>query len=175
MTTLSNKKAFTLTELMIVSALTAVLLATTMAGFVLVKQIFAVNIAQTMFQRDAAVIMSMIRDGKSVPNGLRLSEAETVTFYDDTGKLMFVGTDSTIQRTYSLSANHTELYYTDTDGNNIILYTAPSGAVINLIFGTLNVGAPLCVSIYVSVSQTIDNKTVLGALQSSVYLRNHPS
>lgn len=175
MITLSNKKAFTLTELMIVSALMAVLLVTTMAGFILVKQVFAVNIAQTMFQRDAAIIMSMIRDGKNVTGGIRLSEATTVTFYADTGKLMFVGPDGVIQRTYYLSTDHTKLYYTDTVGNNITIYTAPSGAVINLTFGTLNVGAPLCVSIYVSVSQTINHKTVLGALQSSVYLRNHPS
>ncbi len=124
----SNKKAFTLTELMIVSAMMAVLLVATMAGFILVKQIFAVNIAQTMFQR-----------------------------------------------TYHLSTDKTKIYYADTARNNIIIYTAPSGAVINLTFGTLNVGAPLCVSIYVSVSQTINHKTVLGALQSSVYLRNHPS
>ena len=170
----SGKKAFSLTELLIASALLITLLATALTGFVLVKQIFATDIAKATFQRDAAVIMSKITEGKGCTNGIRLSEAASVTFYSDTSKLTFIGTDGVIKRTYSLSNGGTRLIYSDTNGVQNTLYTAPPGAVVGLTFGTLNVGAPLCVSIYVSVSKVISGKTVLGAVESSTYLRNHP-
>ena len=171
---LYDKKAFSLTELMISSALLIVLLTTTLTGFVLVKQIFAADIARTAFQRDAAVIMSKITDWNGSSGGIRLSEAASVTFYSDTGKLTFMGTDGVISRMYSLSSDRTRLLYSDTNGALNTIYTAPQGAVVGLTFGTLNVGAPLCISIYVSVSKVINGRTVLGALESSVYLRNHP-
>ena len=172
---LSDKKAFSLTEFLIASALLITLFATALTGLVLVKQIFATDIAKATFQRDAAVIMGKITEGQGTTNGVRLSEAASVTFYSDTTKLTFIGTDGVIKRTYSLSSGGTRLLYSDTNGVQNTLYTAPPGAVVGLTFGTLNVGAPLCVSIYVSVSQTMNGKTVLGALESSVYLRNHPA
>jgi len=173
MITLSCKKAFSLTELLISSALLIVFLITALTGFILVKQIFATDIAKATFQRDAAVIMGKIIDGKGTPNGIRLSEAAAVTFYSDTSKITFIGTDGVIKRMYSLSNGSARLLYSDTNGIQNTLYTAPQGAVVGLTFGTLNVGAPLCISIYVSVSQVINGKTVLGAVESSVYLRNH--
>ena len=174
MAILSDKKAFFLIEFLVVCALLIVLLATTLTGFVLVKKIFAVNITRATFQRDAAVIMSKIIEGKSGQNGIRLSEAASVTFYSDTSKLTFIGTDGVIKRMYSLSSDGTKVLYSDTNGVQNTMYTAPQGAVVGLTFGTLNVGAPLCISIYVSVSRVMNSRTVLGALESSVYLRNHP-
>ena len=106
----SDKKAFSLTELLIASAMLIVLLTTTLTGFVLVKHIFAADIAKVTFQRDAAVIMSKITEGKSGSNGIRLSEAASVTFYSDTSKLTFIGTDG-VERRYFLNNTGTELWY----------------------------------------------------------------
>lgn len=172
---LYNKKAFSLTELLTVSALLIVLFTTALIGFVLVKNVFATNIAQATLQRDATVILNKIIEGKGVSNGISLSEAVSVTFYSDTSKITFTGTDGVIKRTYYVSGDGVSLLYSDTNGAHNIMYTVPRGAVVGLTFGTLNVGAPLCVSVYVSVSQVINGKTVLGALESSVYLRNHPA
>jgi hypothetical protein len=168
-----DKKAFSLTELMTASALLIALLAASLAGFVLVKQVVAAGIAKATFQRDAAVIMSKIAKGKAGTNGIRLSEARSVAFYSDTSMITFTGTDGAVQRTYSLGSGGASLLYSDTSGASSVIHTAPQGAVIGLEFGTLNVGAPLCVSVYVSVSKVIGGKTVFGAVKSSVYLRNH--
>ena len=161
-------------ELLIASALLIVLLTTALTGFVLVKKVFATNLAQVALQRDAAVIMARIIEGKGSTGGVRLCEAKSVTFYSDTTKLTFVGTDG-INRTYSLGSNSTKVLYTDTNGAQNTIYTAPQGATVGLTFGTLNVGAPLCVSIYVGIYRVIGGKTVLGAVYSSTYLRNHPA
>ena len=173
MITLSDKKAFSLMDLIISSALLIVLFSSALTGFVLLKQIFISNISRTMFQRDAVVIMSKILEGKCGQNGVRLSEAASVTFYSDAGKLTFIGTDGIIKRTYSLSGDSTSILYSDTNGTQSIMYTAPKGAIVALRFSPVNLGPTLCVSIYVSVSQVINGRTALGALESSVYLRNH--
>ena len=170
---LSDKKAFSLTELLITGALLIVLLTTALTGFVLLKQIFATNTARAMFQRDAAVIMNKIIEGKSDPSGIRLSEAATVIFYSDASKLTFIGTDGVIKRTYSLNSSGTSLLYSDGNGVQKIMYTAPHGAIVGLMFSPMNLGPTLCVNIYVSVSQVINGRTILGALESSAYLRNH--
>ena len=169
---LSGKKAFSLTELLITSALLVVLFTTTLAGFVLLKGIFAANIAKATFQRDAEVVMNQIIEGKSDPSGIRLSETASVTFYSDASKLTFIGTDG-IQRTYSLTNNGTSLLYSDQNGIQKTMYTAPQGAIIGLTFTPVDLNPTLCVCIYVSISQIINGKTVLGSLESSIYLRNH--
>jgi hypothetical protein len=171
---LPDKKAFSLTELLITSVLLIVLLTSTLTGFVLVKHIFAVDIAKATFQRDAAVIMSKITEGKGSPSGIRLSEAATVMTITDTSKLTFIGTDGVIKRTYSVSNAGAGILYSDTNGAQNIIYTAPQGATVGLVFGMPNIGAPFCITIDVTVSKKINGKTVLGALKSSVYLRNHP-
>ena len=169
----SNRKAFSLTELMITSVLLIILLTTALAGLVLLKRIFAANIAKATFQRDAAVIMNKIIEGKGDPSGIRLSEAASIPTITDSGKLTFVGTNSAINRMYSLSAGGTSVLYSDSNGIQKTIYTAPKGAIVGLMFSQVNPGAVvLCINVYVSVSQVINGKTVLGALESSVYLRN---
>ena len=175
MTISSDKKAASLTELLITSALVIALLTTALAGFVFLKQIFATNIAKVTFQRGAAVIMDKIMRGKGDPNpgGIRLSEANTVIFdSDNVGKLTFIGADN-IKRMYSLSGDSAKLLYSDENGLQNIMYTAPQGAIIGLKFSPMNIGPTLCVNIYVSVSQVVSGRTVRGALESSAYLRNH--
>ena len=169
---LSNKKAFSLTELMITSVLLIVLFATALTGFILTKNIFAVDIAKATFQRDAEVVMNKMIEGKGDPSGIRLSETASVTFYSDAGKLTFIGTDG-IPRTYSLTNNGTSLQYSEQNGLQKIMYTAPQGALIGLTFSPVDLNPTLCVCIYVSISQVINGKTVLGSLESSIYLRNH--
>ena len=169
---------------MITSALLIVLFTAALAGLVLLKRIFATNIVKATFQRDAAVIMNIVIEGKGNPNGVRLSEAKTVDFYNDaiTGfTIKFKGADDPITgvnafyQKYYLGVDNdgrTILCYSDDNGvSNKTMYTAPKGAVVTLknVF-TLNIDY---VIIHVGVSQTIDGRTVLGTLESSVYLRNH--
>ena len=172
MTILSDKKAFTLMELLITSTILILLFTTALTGFVLLRGIFAENIARATFQRDAEVVMNMIIEGKGDPSGVRLSETASVTFYSDASKLTFVGTDG-VPRTYSLSSDGTSLLYSDQNGIQNIRYTAPRGAIIGLRFSPVDLNPTLCVSIYVTISQIINGRTVLGALESSIYLRNH--
>ena len=175
MVILPDKKAFSLTELLITSALLIVLLATALGGFVLVKQIFSVNIAQAALQRNAAVIMGKIIKGDILNDGTRLCEAKSASFISGASKLTFIGIDGVINRTYYLSNDNASLLYSDTNGVRRVIYTVPKGTTIGLSFDTLNVATPLWIGISVSVSQTINGRTVLGALKSSVYLRNHPA
>ena len=172
MTISSDKKAFTIMELLITSAVLILLFTTALTGFVLLRGIFAENIARATFQRDAEVVMNMIIEGKGDPGGTRLSETASVTFYSDASKLTFVGTDG-VPRTYSLSSDGTSLLYSDQNGVQNIRYTAPRGAIIGLRFSPVDLNPTLCVSIYVTISQVINGRTVLGALESSIYLRNH--
>ena len=174
MMTSSAKKAFSLTELLITSALLIVLLTTALTGFVLLKRIFAANIAKATFQRDAAVIMNKIIEGKGGPGGIRLFEAASIPTITDPSRLIFIGTDGVINRTYYLNNDGTSILYSDDKGIQNVMYTAPKGAMVGLRFSPVNAGSTiLCVNIYVSVSQVINGRTALGALESSVYLRNH--
>jgi prepilin-type N-terminal cleavage/methylation domain-containing protein len=171
----SNKKAFTLIELLISSAILVTILTAVLTGFILVKHIFATSIAQSTLQRDAEVMMGKLIQGKAVSGGIRLSEARSVFFYADISRLTFIGPDGVIRRTYSLNTDGTALLYSEENGvQNLVIHTAPQGAVITLEFGPMNVGPPLCSSVYVRVSRVMNGRTVTGALKSSVYLRNHP-
>ena len=175
---LPDKKAFSLTELLISSALLIVLLTTALGGFVLVKQIFAVNIAQAALQRSAAVIMGKIIRGDVLKDGTRLCEAEKVILPNDITPiniLTFIGIDGVINRTYYLSNDSTSLLYSDTNGVQRVIYTVSKGTTMGVSFYLENKATPLWIGISVSVSQIINGRTVLGALKSSVYLRNHPA
>jgi prepilin-type N-terminal cleavage/methylation domain-containing protein len=175
MSIISNKKAFTLIELLISASILVIVLTAVLTGFILVKHIFATSVTQSTLQRDAEVIVGKLIQGKAVSGGIRLSEARSVIFYADISRLTFTGPDGVIGRTYSLNADRTALLYSEENGvQNLVIHTAPQGAVITLEFGPMNVGPPLCSSVYVSVSRVTNGKTVIGALKSSVYLRNHP-
>ena len=93
----------------------------------------------------------------------------------DVSKLTFIGTDGVINRRYYLNNDGTSILYSDDKGMQKVMYTAPKGAMVGLRFSPVNPGSTiLCVNVYVSVSKLINGRTVLGALESSVYLRNHP-
>ena len=172
----STKKAFSLTELLITSAILIVLFTTSLTGFVLLKQIFAENNAKATFQRGAAVIMNKITEWKAASGGIRLSEAAIVeTFVNNTSVIKFIGTDG-IHRMYYPSVDNASLLYDEENGvSGKIIYTVPRGAVLGLRFSPVNADAvTLCVNVYVSISQVINGRTVLSALESSVYLKNHP-
>ncbi|MBF0494416.1 MAG: hypothetical protein HQL28_04720 [Candidatus Omnitrophica bacterium] len=169
-----DKKAFTTAELLIASALLIALSATALGGLVLLKPVFTKNMAQSTLQRDAAVLIEKIVDGKPDPGGIRLSESGSVLFYTNADKLTFTGTQDAVKRTYCLNDAGTKLLYSDDNGiQNKVVYAAPEGAVISLRFSPMNAGPTLCVSVYVGISQVVNGKTVAGTLQSSVFLRNH--
>ena len=175
MITGSDKKAFSLTELLIASAILVTLLASTLTGFVLLKNIFAANNAKAGFQRDAEVIVSKIIEGKGDPSGIRLSEAASVAPSGDGSSLTFVGPAGVdvVSRTYSLSGDRTSILYSDQNGQQKIIYKAPQGATVGLTFIPMDLTPTLCVYISVSVSQIINGRIVRGSLESSVYVRNH--
>ena len=170
---LTDKKAFSITELMVASALLILLLASALSGFVLLKRVFAEDLAKAMFQRDAAIVISKIIDGKAVSGGVRLSEASSVSFYaGDTGKLKFVGTDG-VNRTYYHNNGGTNVLYTDDNNIQKTIYTAPPGAFVDVLYSQVNLGPTLCICVYVNINQWINGKVVQGSVGSYVYLRNH--
>ena len=184
-----NKQAHTITELLVVSFIIVILFASVLGAFVLTKSVYSDSIANYNLQRDVNGLLYKIIRGIKEPSGtfgLRsaLPPSSTSGFVllpaalPANSEIDFFSTDGNITpRKYLLiSSNNTVVYESPTQSpRQKIIYTAPANSTIILRFSI-----PLwaiddqIVTIYISVSQQIGNKTATGSVTTNVNLRNAP-
>ena len=178
---LKNRKAQTLTELLISSALIITLISSTLGAFILVKQVFVRDIVAANLQRDANVIMKKLIKGEREAGGIfRLSEAVSYHIPDPNkiSELHFMSLPpDTNERRYYLNAAGTSILYHHPGFpvNDEVIYTAPQGAAIKLRFWTPpgSMFTNIAVGIDVAVSQNMSGKNVSGSVTTIVNIRNH--
>ena len=178
---LENRKAQSLIELLISSALVITLISSTLGAFILVKRVFIRDIVEANLQRDANVIMKKLIKGEREAGGIfRLSEASSynITTNGATGvtELHFFGTDD-IERWYYLNSAGTSILYHHPGFTNPeeVIYAAPQGATITLRFWTPpgSMFTNIAIGIDVAVSQTMFGKKISGSVTTIVNIRNH--
>jgi hypothetical protein len=183
MAQLKNRKAQSLTELLVSSALVITLISSTLGAFILVKQVFVRDIVEANLQRDANVIMKKLIKGEREAGVIfRLSEAVSYSIVINgmTGvtELHFMSpSPDTNDRWYYLNAAGTSVLYHHPGFpvNDEVIYTAPQGAVITLRFWTPpgSMFTNIAVGIDVAVSQNMSGKNVSGSVTTIVNIRNH--
>lgn len=188
-----DNKAHTLTELILASAITVILIASVLGAFIFTKRIYASSIAMANLQRDADVTLKKIIKGEhetTDPAGVfrRLSEAKTFKIskiYTTKTKLEFTVTDNSVS---------SGSYYSDSTGTSILhhhpgstsaqdetIYTAPPGATLVLQFAQHDPGYPpgdvytnVDVCINLMISQNVYGRNISGSATAMLNIRNHP-
>jgi len=174
---MTGKKSFSLTELMVASALVIIFTSVTFGIFTLVRKEISLNITSGNLQCDADVVIGRIIKGSPEPGGIaRLSEAISYQLAS-VSELHFVGTDR-IERWYRLSPDGKSIVYHHPTASGIrdeVIYTAPAYANLTLRFW-IPAGAiytNIDVGIDVGLSQKIYDMTVSGSATTMVNIRNH--
>ena len=176
---LTNKRSFTLLELLVVSAIASLLMSSTISAFIVARQLYSPGITEQNLHQAVTIIINEVIKGKPEPGGnFRLSEA--VSYHlSSMSELHFVGIDGE-ERWYFLNAAQTSILYhhpTATGIQDEVIYTAPSATVLTLrfwipsgtIFSNTNVGMD------VGLSQRIFNRNTTASVTTMVNIRNHPS
>ena len=160
----SNKKAHTLAELLIASALVIILIASVLGSFVFTNSFYKTSVIRENFQRAAFVAMGKIIKGSyetSNPSTgmIRLAEASlygfakdrtepvpppppgnTIYFFTLAETMASSYTNTTpYNRWFTLNSTNTSIIYhhpTSSGSIDEVIYTAPAGANITLIFWT---------------------------------------
>lgn len=174
------KKAYTMTELLIASAIAILLLASALGSFVLTKAVYTHGMANYYLQKDVDILMARIIRGAKEESGgtygLRSAVSFTIPTATPAGsRIDFVGTDANT-RSYFLN-NNAIVYTSPTQSpNEQVIYTAPSGATITLLFWEVPdyIDHEL-IGIYISVTQPIGTRTAAGSITTYVNKRNIPT
>jgi len=177
--TIINKRAHTLTELLVAGTIIVFLFTAVLGAFIYTKTLYFGNIASFDLQRDVDNVLATIirgtrestgtyglRSAVSIPNppGLLPSPGQN--------SLDFVGTDDNTRR-YSL-INNTIVYNSPTQSpSQQTIYTPPPNSTVTLTFMSGSADQQM-VYIYISVVQNVANKTYTGSISTNVNLRNMP-
>ena len=167
-----NRKAYTLTEIMVVFVLTVIFITSVMGIFVMVKSMYVNSIANQELQRDVNKVVGRIVKGlgENVTRyGLRAGASYTIPAVTE---INFIGIDN-ITRKYYLAPGGI-VYESPTETPNTqVLYAPPANSVLTLRFwkpaGFLDNET---VGIYMSVTKQTSGRTASGSLTTYVNLRN---
>ena len=172
-----NKRAHTITELLIASVIIVTLFASCFGTFVLTKTVGASAMAEHVLQRDDNVIILRITKGlkeNTEPFGLRSAQSYNIPAIN---QINFVGTDNAT-RSYILSGSSIVYTSPTQSPSQNTIYTTPANSSIILRFWNPYAGQPnddnAALGIYISISQVIDNKPISGSASTYVNLRNIP-
>jgi hypothetical protein len=173
-----NKRAHTLTELLIAGSIAILLVASVLGAFMLIKSIYTHGMANYFLQRDVDTLMAKIVRGSKESTGtygLRSAVSFTIPSATPAGsRIDFVGTDADT-RTYFLN-NNTIIYNSPTQApNQQVIYTPPSNSTVTLLFW--EPGGYIdheLVGIYLAVSQQVGGRNASGSITTYVNLRNVP-
>ena len=174
----THEKGFTLAEILVVVAITAMTVGVLTSAFIVYQQTAAKATVEQSLQQISNVIINKIIKGSSEPGGtFRLSEAVSYQIVT-TSELHFVGTDG-IERRYYLNPAGTSLLYNHPTAKGTVdevIYTAPAGNTLALRFWVL-AGTPytnVTLGIDVGLSQNVSGRTVSGSTTTMINIRNHP-
>ena len=173
----SDKRGFTLMELLVAVGLSAMFTGLVLAALVSARQICTSITADQDLQQTANVVMNKIIKGGSEPGGtFRLSEATSYTIAN-ISELHFVGTDG-IERRYFLDNTGKELWYRHpgTGGtSDELIYKAPTGTTLTLRFWTLagSTYTNITIGIDFGLSKIVNGRNVVGSATTMINIRNH--
>lgn len=182
-----NKQAHTMTELLIASVIIVILFASILGAFILTKSVSSDSLASYNLQRDVNVLLYKMIRGIKEPLGtfgLRaaLPPAPTSAFVllpaanPADSEIDFFSTDGNVTPRKYFLRNNTVVYESPTQAQRQkVIYTAPANSNITLRFSKPAWAVDnQVVTVYISVSQQLGNKTANGSAVTNVNLRNTP-
>jgi hypothetical protein len=199
-----NKKAFTLTEIMIAVAFTVLLLTGVYSFYNTSSQSYSSGISGQALQSGASIVISKIIEGGKEPNGLVIRLGTSASFYIPNPNTLYFCQDNPCSaadntaRWYTLDPTNTEVLYHHPTSNPLgydIVYTAPKGSsffnsatnskTLRFLPPTLGPGNPappsttvveIDVALTENLAAGITNQrlAISGAASTYVLLRNHP-
>ena len=177
---MANIRAHTLTELLVVTVIVIMLFTSVLGAFLLTKGIYRDGIASANLQRDVDNLLATIIRGTREQGGgiFGLRSAVSVPLppglvpSPGQNEISFVGTDTNTRRFFL--NNNTVVYNSPTQNpNQRVIYTAPANSVITLRFAAASIDQQVAY-VYISVAQTIGDKTITGSAETNINLRNMP-
>ena len=175
-----NKRAHTLTELLMASAIIVILLTSLLGAFLLTKLVCRNSIASYNIQRDVDTLLATIIRGVKEQSGNRFGLRSAVSIPPIPGLLPIPGQNTisylcTDNNTRMFLLNNNTVIYDSPLQNprQTVIYTAPANSNIILRFASASADQQLAY-VYVSVSQQLGNKTITGSAETNVNLRNMP-
>lgn len=176
--TIQSRKAYTFAELLIASVIVVVIISSAIAIFVVTKTVYATSIFEYNLQRNANVLVNEIIRGVREPGGaygLRGAQAYTLPVVSPAGSRIDYTHMDGLVRSFFLSGNSIIYQSPTISPNQRTLLTIPAGATATLRFwkpaGFMDNET---VGVYLSISQTVGNRTGSGSLSTYVNLRNIP-
>lgn len=186
MKTTVNNNGFTLAEMVVSVALSAVLLAMVFGFFDLSNIVYSTGTAGQAFQDGVNIVLNKVIEGTTEPTGT-YGLAQGVYYCIGSGsgcatasinELHYWALDG-LERWWKLDNTSTQLIFhhpTSAGTMDEVVYTAPKGSTITLRFTVPSVAnyAAAVVAIDAILSQTVKGRNVSGAASTIVNLRNHP-
>jgi hypothetical protein len=178
---MTDRKGFTLAEVLVVSILTVLIFTSALGVFVMARNLYVSSMAGQELQRDAELLVTKIikgLEGGSTRYGLRAASGFTPPA--SINRLDYTGTDGNTRSFYLSGQSIIYESPTESPGTQTI-YTAPVNATLVLWFwepvngsGVLLYPDHEIMSIYVGIAKTISGKVVSGSIATSVNVRNLP-
>ncbi|GEM_PF-4713389 len=164
-----NNPGFTLIELVVSVMISTVVFFAISSIIVFTAQTLSASGVELGLQTDMNNLVRQITvgvyDSGGIDCGLRGSasyeviSSQQIDFYD------IIGT----KRSFIVSGNSLIYSSPTQDPTQSVIYTAPTGSTFNVVFESLQTNL---VNIAMSVTQTVNGKTLTGSVVTSVYLRN---
>lgn len=184
-----NKKAYTLVEIMVSLTLALIVIIGMFNFYNVTRQVYSSSISRQTLEQGANLVLSKMIEGGTEPGGVyRLMQGVSYCIGAGvspschtaiTSELHFWGPDG-IERWYHLNSTNTSLLYhhpmaSNTQGADEMIYTAPRGTTITLLFWipAVNYSAAV-VGASVTLTQNVLGATITGSATTLVNLRNHP-
>lgn len=180
--TITNKRAHTLTELLIASVIIVFLFISVLGAYLLAETVYYDTIATSNLQRDLDIVLATIIQGVKEPAGrfgLRCASPCSTTPAMPNSEIDFLyPTDKPPIVRKFLLVNNTIAYESPTQNPvRKVIYTPPANSNVTLRFSR-PVGVTIiddqAVTIYISVLQQRGSRTSVGSFTTTVNLRNTP-
>ena len=186
-----NKKAFTLVEILMATAITLILVVGMFNYYYVSKTAYITGLSKQMLADGANLVLSKISEGGIESGGGVYRLAQGVSYCIGSGTSPSCGVVSTselhfwctdgIERWYRLGSGSASLiYHHPTTGNpsgaDETVYTTPTGSTFSTLLFCIPTGNYPAANVGVSVTlaQNVSGKTITGSATTIVNLRNHP-
>ena len=170
MKSIKNNPGFTLIELVVSVMISTVVFFAISSIIVFTAQTLSASGVELGLQTDMNNLARQITVGVYDPGGIdcglrgstsyEVISSQQIDFYDTIGT----------KRSFIVSGNSLIYSSPTQDPAQSVIYTAPTGSTLNVVFKSL--WATSLVGIDISVTQTVNGKTLTGSVVTYVYLRN---
>jgi hypothetical protein len=167
-----NRKAQTLSELLIASVITVIIVTSAMGIFVVSKTFYATSMAGQELQRDVNGIVERLGRGVAenwAKTGLRSAVSFTI---QSVSHVNFTGMDGNT-REYYLSSGGIIYASPEQLPNPRTIYSAPANSTLTLRFWKPYADYET-IGIYVSLAKIVSGRTISGSLTTFVNIKNLP-